>query len=126
MSRPARNSLRWRSSYGAADKGPWPTYYQGGPHLGPDRQQILDEKVAVRIADVDGSFLPDSQVTAAVEIASHTLECSKDTQARYLVGDPRRMLDEVLWSRPIVPSPAMSSGVFLNQSRGDSTKPEQA
>lgn len=35
------------------------------------------------------------------------------TEEAYLVGDPRRDLREILWSTPIVPSPAMGADDFL-------------
>lgn len=41
------------------------------------------------------------------------IETQKDANRNYSIGDPRRTLDEVLWSLPIVPSPAMTSGAFL-------------
>lgn len=41
------------------------------------------------------------------------IECAKDAERRYVVGDPRRELSEILWSRPIVPSPAITAGTFL-------------
>ncbi len=41
------------------------------------------------------------------------IETLKNGTQNYLVGDPRRQLSEVLWSRPIVPSPGMAGGEFL-------------
>jgi HK97 family phage major capsid protein len=41
------------------------------------------------------------------------IETTKSSTREYIVGDPRRTLDEILWSLPIVSSPAMANGSFL-------------
>jgi HK97 family phage major capsid protein len=42
-----------------------------------------------------------------------TLQTRKTTQQEYLLGSPMAALDKILWSLPIVASPAMSTGTFL-------------
>ena len=41
------------------------------------------------------------------------IETMKSSTHEYIVGDPRGRLDEILWSLPIVASPAMANGTFL-------------
>jgi HK97 family phage major capsid protein len=42
-----------------------------------------------------------------------TIETAKDSQARYLVGDPQNRLQPRLWGLPVVETLAMTSGKFL-------------
>ena len=42
-----------------------------------------------------------------------SIETSKDTQTRYLVGDPQNQLTPRLWGLPVVESLAMTAGNFL-------------
>lgn len=41
------------------------------------------------------------------------IETSKDSQARYLVGDPQNQLQPRLWGLPVVPTLAMTTGKYL-------------
>jgi HK97 family phage major capsid protein len=41
------------------------------------------------------------------------IETMKDSQRRYLLGSPQSAMAESLWSRPVIPSPAISNGTFL-------------
>jgi HK97 family phage major capsid protein len=42
-----------------------------------------------------------------------TIETAKDSQARYLVGDPQNRIQPRLWGLPVVETLAMTSGKFL-------------
>lgn len=41
------------------------------------------------------------------------LETLRDTQGRYLIGDPRSNVAEILWGKTVVPSPAITTGYFV-------------
>lgn len=41
------------------------------------------------------------------------IETSKDAMGRYIVGNPRSSLSQVLWNRAVIDSPAMPAGTFL-------------
>jgi HK97 family phage major capsid protein len=41
------------------------------------------------------------------------IELTKDSQNRYLVGDPQNQIDKRLWTLPVVATPAMTANQFL-------------
>jgi HK97 family phage major capsid protein len=41
------------------------------------------------------------------------IETTKDTEGRYVIGDPKGMLQPSLWGLPVVPTQAMTAGNFL-------------
>ena len=41
------------------------------------------------------------------------IETIKDTQGRYIVGDPKNPIQPSLWGRPVVPSLTMANGTAL-------------